>query len=89
MTIFEVSASPNTRVPTRMAVTGSKTPRTEAFVAPMFLVATARVAVDTMVGKMARPTRLIHAFAPSIPFISSVPEDRLFVKKTAAPTESA
>ena len=34
-----VSASPKTNVPTRIAVIGSKTPNTEALVAPIFLVA--------------------------------------------------
>ena len=37
--ILVVSASPKTNVPTRIAVIGSKTPNTEALVAPMFLVA--------------------------------------------------
>jgi len=31
--MFEVRASPNTKVPTRIAVIGSKTPNTEALVA--------------------------------------------------------
>ena len=34
-TIFVVKGSPNISVPTRMAVIGSKTPSTEAFVAPL------------------------------------------------------
>ena len=49
ITMLEVRASPNTNVPTRIAVIGSNTPNTDAFVAPMFLVAIARVAVDTIV----------------------------------------
>ena len=89
VTTFVVRASPKTNVPTRMAVTGSKTPRTDAFVAPMFLVATARVAVETMVGNIASPVRLIHALPPSMPAISSAPDVMLLVKKTAAPTASA
>ena len=40
--MFAVSASPKSKVPTRIAVIGSNTPNTEALVAPMFLVATAR-----------------------------------------------
>lgn len=48
--IFVVSGSPNIRVPTRIAVIGSNTPNTDALVAPIFLVAMARVAVETMVG---------------------------------------
>lgn len=53
--MFAVRASPKTTVPTRIAVIGSKTPNTEALVAPMFLEAIARVAVDTIVGRTARP----------------------------------
>ena len=37
--MFVVSASPNTKVPISIAVIGSNTPSTDAFVAPMFLVA--------------------------------------------------
>ena len=48
-TIFVVRGSPNISVPTRIAVIGSKTPNTDAFVAPILRVATASVAVDTMV----------------------------------------
>mgnify|MGYP003533000877 CR=1 FL=1 len=40
--MLEVRASPNTKVPTRIAVIGSKTPNTEALVAPIFLVEIAR-----------------------------------------------
>lgn len=57
--IFVVSGSPNISVPTTMAVMGSKTPRTDALVAPIFREAMARVAVETMVGNRASPTRLI------------------------------
>ena len=56
-----VTGSPNAMAPTRMAVIGSKTPRTDAFVAPIRRVATARVAVDTIVGRTARPVRLAQA----------------------------
>ena len=84
-----VSASPNTKVPTRIAVIGSKTPKTDAFVAPMFLVAIARVAVETIVGKMASPMRLNHAIPPSSPVMSSAPDIEHLVKKTIVPTSSA
>ena len=56
-TTFTVMLSPKASAPTRIAVTGSKTPRTEALVAPMIRVAMARVAVDTIVGRTARPAR--------------------------------
>ena len=48
MMTLVVTGSPNAIAPTRMAVTGSNTPRTEALVAPISLVATASVAVETM-----------------------------------------
>jgi len=48
--MFVVKGSPNISVPTRIAVIGSKTPSTEALVAPIFRVAMANVAVETIVG---------------------------------------
>ena len=89
MMMFEVSASPKTNVPMRMAVIGSNTPRTDALVAPMFLVAIARVAVETIVGRIASPVRLIHAIPPSNPVMSSAPESKHLVKKTMLPTNRA
>ena len=65
--MFVVSGSPNITVPTRIAVMGSNTPSTDAFVAPMLRVAMARDAVDTIVGSSARPMRLSHV----LHFISS------------------
>ena len=65
---------------------GSKTPNTEALVAPMFLEAIARVAVDTIVGRTARPMRLPQAIAPSIPDMSSAAESEHLVKNTTVPT---
>ena len=87
--MFGVSASPKTTVPTRIAVIGSKTPNTEALVAPMFLEEIARVAVDTIVGRTARPMRLIQAIAPSSPDMSSVPESEHLVRKTTVPISRA
>ena len=52
-TMLAVSGSPNISVPTRVAVMGSNTPSTDALVAPMLREATARVAVDTIVGSTA------------------------------------
>lgn len=89
ITMLGVSASLNTSVPTRIAVIGSNTPSTDALVAPMFLVAIARVAVDTIVGNTARPTRFIHAVPESSPVISSEPDVMLLVKKITAPTDRA
>jgi len=80
-----VSASPKTNVPTRIAVIGSKTPNTEALVAPIFLVAIAKVAVETIVGRIASPVRLIHAIPESSPVISSAPESEHLMKNTKVP----
>jgi len=80
-----VSASPKTNVPTRIAVIGSKTPNIEALVAPIFLVAIAKVAVETIVGRIASPVRLIHAIPESSPVISSAPESEHLMKNTKVP----
>ena len=53
--IFVVRGSEKINVPTSIAVIGSKTPNTEAFVAPILRVATASVAVEIIVGKIANP----------------------------------
>ena len=82
-----VSASPKAMVPTRMAVMGSKTPSTEALVAPMFLVDMASVAVDTIVGKMASPTRYSQSLVLAMPVVMLAFEAMIFEKKTTDPTE--
>ena len=87
--ILVVSASPKTNVPTRIAVIGSKTPKTEALVAPIFLVAIAKDAVDTIVGRTASPMRLTQAIPPSSPVMSSAPDIEHLVMKTAVPTSRA
>ena len=84
-----VSASPKTNVPTSIAVIGSKTPKTEALVAPIFLVAIAKVAVETIVGRTASPIRFIHAIPDSRPVIRAAPESEHLVKKTTVPTSNA
>lgn len=86
--ILIVNGSPNISVPTSIAVIGSNTPNTDAFVAPMLRVANASVAVDTMVGKMANPSRLNHDPAPSIPFIIVTSESNILTGKIIAPTHS-
>lgn len=85
--IFEVSGSLNTAVPMRMAVIGSNTPSTEALVAPMLRVATANVAVDTIVGRRARPVRLSHAPAESRPAVIPASPDIILNRNITAPTE--
>lgn len=49
--MFELSASPKTGVPTSIAVIGSNTPNTEAFVAPIFLVAIANPSLSGLLHK--------------------------------------
>lgn len=68
---------------------GSNTPSTEALVAPMLREAMARVAVETMVGSRASPTRLSQSAPVVIPAVIAVSELRIFPIKTIAPTMSA
>ena len=84
-----VTGSPNAMAPTRMAVTGSNTPSTDALVAPMRRVATARVAVDTIVGRTASPVRLPHAAMLSRPASRECPSASAMAKNTADPTSRA
>ena len=70
--MFAVIASLKTTAPTRMAVTGSNTPSTEVFAAPIFLVERASVVVDMIVGKTASPIMLSHANALSKPRYISI-----------------
>ena len=88
-TILVVSGSPNISVPTRMAVIGSKTPSTEAFVAPILRVAMARVAVETMVGSSAKPTKFNQSPLVVMPAVMAVSEKAIFPKNTTAPTVRA
>ena len=46
---------------------GSNTPNTEALVAPIFRVAMANVAVETMVGKRAKPAKFSQSPPVVIP----------------------
>ncbi len=87
--MLSVRVSPKTSVPTTIAVIGSKTPNTDAFVAPIFLVATASVAVDMIVGSIARPTRLNQSRLLSIPAIISLPVIAILTKNITAPTDKA
>ena len=86
ITMLVVSTSPKQTVPTRIAVIGSNTPRTEALVAPMLRVAIAKEAVETTVGNKASPTRFIQAPQPSMPVVIGASERRFVPKKIHAPT---
>lgn len=87
--ILEVNGSPNTRVPTSIAVIGSKTPRTDAFVAPILRVATARVAVEIIVGRIASPTRFIQSAEVVMPDVTGVPDMIILPRNTNTPTVRA
>ncbi len=89
ITILVVKASPNTKVPTRIAVIGSNTPSTEAFVAPIFRVESAKVAVETIVGKIASPSKLNQSQAVSIPLVMFPSDKAIFARNTTAPTDKA
>ena len=67
---------------------GSNTPSTEALVAPIFLVEIASVAVETMVGKIASPTKLSQSMLVSIPVVRLASDIAFFEKKMMDPTES-
>jgi hypothetical protein len=73
-TIFVVNGSWNISVPINMAVIGSKTPNTEAFVAPILRVAMASDAVETMVGSRANPAKLSQSTYSVIPNVMAVSE---------------
>ena len=87
--ILKVNGSPNIRVPTRIAVIGSNTPRTEAFVAPILRVATANVAVEMIVGSIARPIRLSQSDVAHIPERIGVPDRMTFIRNTNTPVDNA
>ena len=84
--IFVVKGSPNISVPIRIAVIGSNTPSTEALVAPIFRVAMANVAVETIVGNSAKPTKFSQSPLVVIPAEIAVSENDILPKKTIAPT---
>ena len=81
-----VKGSPNISVPTKIAVIGSNTPNTEALVAPIFRVATANVAVETIVGNSAKPTKFSQSPLVEIPAEIAVSEKVIIPQNTTAPT---
>lgn len=86
MMMLVVSGSPSISVPTSIAVIGSNTPNTDAFVAPMLRVAMASVAVDTMVGSSAKPTKLSQSPPVVMPAVMAVSEKAILPRNTNAPT---
>lgn len=83
--IFVVSGSSNINVPTTMAVIGSNTPSTDAFVAPMFLDAIANVEVEITVGSRANPKRLSQSCQFVIPVVIVVSELMILHRNTIVP----
>ena len=69
--IEKVNISPNTAIPTITAVTGSMAPNTEVRVEPMFLMASIKDKLDTMVGIIARSKRFpaINSTCHPIPYL--------------------
>ena len=65
--IFKVKGSPNRAVPIRIAVSGSKTPRIEVFVGPMYREEIANARSEIIVGTIANPTRFPQSAAVQIP----------------------
>lgn len=63
ITIKPFIGSPIASTPTIIAVTGSLTPKTEAFVGPINRVAHASAAIETIVGTTASPKRFPIASA--------------------------
>ena len=86
--IFAVNVSLNIIVPTRIAVIGSNTPNTDAFVAPILRVAKANVAVEIIVGNMASPMRFNQSLVQLMPAVISVPEWIIIAIKITAPTDN-
>ena len=84
--MFVVKGSPNINVPIRIAVIGSNTPSTEALVAPIFRVAMANVAVETMVGNRAKPAIFNQSPHVVIPADIGAYEKDIIPKNTIAPT---
>ena len=83
--MFVVKGSPNISVPIRIAVIGSNTPNTEALAAPMFRVAMANVAVETMVGNRAKPSKFSQSLLVVMPAVIAVSEKDILPMNTIAP----
>lgn len=64
---FTVTGSLNNKAPTAIAVTGSKTPKTDVFVAPINFVEIAKVIREIMVGNNANPDKFIQFLASFSP----------------------
>ena len=88
-TIFSVSGSEKTKVPIKIAVTGSKAPNTEVFVGPIMRVEMAIVSIAIIVGKTAKPIRFITSKVVSMPCSTGVPSIRRYARNAIAPTTNA
>lgn len=86
ITIQRLIGSPITATPTAIAVMGSVTPKTDAFVGPINRVAQANAPVDTIVGKSANPSKFqIAVEGGNI----MAPLNSAWTKNIAPPTSNA
>ena len=65
--ILVVIGSANIRVPTKMPVSGSNTPKTAVYVGPINRVAIEMVSIEIIVGKIAKPMRFSTSDGWSMP----------------------
>ena len=86
ITMCVVICSLNANAPARIAVMGSNTLNTDAFVAPILRVDIANVEVETIVGKIANPNKFSQAVLPSRPVVIVLLLKIICVRKTTEPT---
>ena len=86
ITMLVVISSLNANAPARIAVIGSNTLNTDAFVAPILRVDIARVEVETIVGRIANPNKLSQAVSPTRPAVMLLLLKIIRVRKTTDPT---
>ncbi|HBJ77368.1 MAG TPA: hypothetical protein DDY68_06360, partial [Porphyromonadaceae bacterium] len=55
MKMFLVIGSLKTKIPTAIAVTGSNTPKIDAFIEPILFADAIKVSIEIAVGKIAKP----------------------------------
>lgn len=87
--ILGVRTSLNIMVPMRMDVIGSNTPSTAVRVGPIILVERARVSMEIMVGKMARPMRFTTEAAELQPCRKGAFSGMLVSRKRTLPVARA
>ena len=81
-----VIGSLKANAPAKIAVIGSNTLSTDAFVAPILRVEMANVDVDIIVGRIANPNKLIQAVLLSRPVVMGLPQKMIRARKIVEPT---